>query len=327
MADPQLPPQGHLTPTRALLNTLGRLPLGVLQGLARLIAWVLLCVPEQGMARTVRRNLMLCFPQWSADQLTHMTRQAVRQQMLTSVEFLRVWGNPPEDSLKRIHTVYGRELLDRSLADPRGCMVIVPHHGNFEMMNAWLSQLAAPVIMYKPDKNPDLDQFVRTARSRLNTTLAPTDERGVRQIFRVLKQGGLTILLADHLPEPSGGILSPFFGWPVLTSTLASKLAHKTQCAMFMMSCIRRDDDAQRFDIFIDPVCDGLHDADLQVSVDALNRSMEVLITRHPTHYHWAYKRFKLTPTLPDYYHIDADAAQQLSRRTDMATDADTHSV
>jgi KDO2-lipid IV(A) lauroyltransferase len=63
------------------------------------------------------------------------------------------------------------------------------------------------------------------------------------------------------------------------------------------------------------------------VSVDALNRSMEVLITRHPTHYHWAYKRFKLTPTLPDYYHIDADAAQQLSRRTDRATDADTHSV
>ncbi len=39
------------------------------------------------------------------------------------------------------------------------------------------------------------DQFVREARSREQAHLVPTDESGVRQIFKALKQGGTTVIL------------------------------------------------------------------------------------------------------------------------------------
>jgi KDO2-lipid IV(A) lauroyltransferase len=39
-------------------------------------------------------------------------------------------------------------------------------------MNAWVSEHANPVIMYKPSKNKSMDIFVRDARGRLNTTLS-----------------------------------------------------------------------------------------------------------------------------------------------------------
>jgi KDO2-lipid IV(A) lauroyltransferase len=296
-----------------VLHWSSRLPLALLQSFGRLLAGLLLWLPDKGLARTVYRNLKLCFPAWSEQQLRQVTRQAVRHQILAFLEFLRCWGNPPSDSLQRIHTVHNLALLEQALADPKGCLAIVPHHGSWEIMNAWLNQRAAPVIMYKPDDNPSLNRFVLQARSRLNATLVPTDDSGVRQIFRTLKTGGFSILLPDHLPDRSGGIESAFFGWPVLTSTLASKLAQKTQCAVVMLSCLRRDDDPQRFDIVVDPIDPAIYQRDLQQSVDALNHSIEQLIRRNPAHYHWSYKRFKLVDHLQGYYHVDtAEQAEQI---------------
>lgn len=48
------------------------------------------------------------------------------------------------------------------------------------------------------------------ARQRLNATLVPTDETGVRALFKHLKRGGFAAILPDHVPKESGGIYSPF---------------------------------------------------------------------------------------------------------------------
>jgi KDO2-lipid IV(A) lauroyltransferase len=74
----------------------------------------------------------------------------------------------------------------------------MPHLGTWEVMNAWLSKHTQMTILYKPVKNPDADRFVRDARSRNQANLVPTDESGVRQIFKALKQGGTTVILPDH---------------------------------------------------------------------------------------------------------------------------------
>ena len=93
--------------------------------------------------------------------------------------------------------------------------------------------------MYKPNKNKAVNRFMLEARQRLNATLVPTDENGVRAIFKHLKQGGLTVILPDHLPKASGGIYSNFFRQNTLSTTLVSKLANKTQCNIIGLSCIR----------------------------------------------------------------------------------------
>lgn len=65
-------------------------------------------------------------------------------------------------------------------------------------MNAWCAQFTSMTILYKPVKNADADRFVREARSREQANLVPTDESGVRQIFKALKQGETTVILPDH---------------------------------------------------------------------------------------------------------------------------------
>ncbi|XID75514.1 lysophospholipid acyltransferase family protein [Alkanindiges sp. WGS2144] len=299
-------------PLAYILTWLGKLPLPLLQWLARGSARLLGLNKSTKAITTIERNLLIAFPHLRPVQRQLLAKQALTAQLQSMLEFIKCWGSSPQWSIRQIKQVTGQHLLIQAIEQKKGLILVVPHFGSWELMNAWLSQFTATVIMYKPSKNAQLDQFVLAARNRLRATLVPADESGVRQIFKALKQGGVTAILPDHTPEPSGGIYSPFFGCPLLTSTLVSKLAQKTQCAVLQMYCLRQPDQPG-FSIHIEPMDDTIRSASLQQSVDCLNASIEQLIQAHPAHYHWTYKRFKANPALEDiYYQDDAQVADKI---------------
>ncbi len=260
-------------------------PLSVLQMLARFVAWIILKMPNVSIMRTVRINIALVAPSLSAHQKRVLTKKIIYHQCLTSIESIKSWAMPPQWSIAQIRDVHNKEYLLEGLANPNGMLAIVPHLGTWEMMNAWLNQFGAPTIMYKPVKGELTNDFVLQGRSRLNATLVPTDGSGVKAVFKTLKQGGFSIVLPDHVPEPSGGVIVPFFGIETLTSTLASKLASKTKCALVGLSCIRRDD-GQGFDIYCYKLDDpALYDRNTETAAHALNIAMQHMIEAHYSHY------------------------------------------
>lgn len=210
---------------------------------------------------------------------------------MTYIESIKCWGMPPEYSLNQIKNIYGEQHLTEALANKKGVIVVVAHLGCWELLNAWLNLHAAPMIMYKPNKHKAVDRFMLETRQRLNATLVPTNENGVRAIFKHLKQGGLTVILPDHLPKASGGIYSEFFGQKTLSTTLVSKLASKTQCNIVGLSCIR--DETSGFNVYCSPLSDQILSKDLQTSVDSLNQNLESMINVAPEQYVWSYKRFR----------------------------------
>ncbi len=283
-------------------------PLSVLQMLARFVAWIILKMPNVSIMRTVRINIALVAPSLSAHQKRVLTKKIIYHQCLTSIESIKSWAMPPQWSIAQIRDVHNKEYLSEGLANPNGMLAIVPHLGTWEMMNAWLNQFGAPTIMYKPVKGELTNDFVLQGRSRLNATLVPTDGSGVKAVFKTLKQGGFSIVLPDHVPEPSGGVIVPFFGIETLTSTLASKLASKTKCALVGLSCIRRDD-GQGFDIYCYKLDDpALYDRNTETAAHALNIAMQHMIEAHYSHYMWGYRRFKQIPLLDNPYRADEKA-------------------
>ena len=210
---------------------------------------------------------------------------------MTYIESIKCWGMPAEYNLALFKNIYGEQYFTEALANKKGVIVVIAHFGCWELLNAWLNQYASPMIMYKPSKNKGLDRFMLEARQRLNATLVPTDENGVRAIFKHLKQGGLTVILPDHLPKESGGIYADFFGQKALSTTLVSKLANKTQCNVIGISCLRNSD--THFDIQCTQLSDNILSKDLQVSVNQLNQDVEAMINVAPEQYIWSYKRFR----------------------------------
>lgn len=285
-------------------------PLFVLQIMARIVAWIIIKIPSLSIMRTVSINMALAAPTLSDPQKKALTKDIIYHQCLTSIESIKSWAMPPEWSIDQIRDVHHKDILLEGLASPDGMLAIVPHLGTWEMMNAWLNQFGSPTIMYKPVKGDLTNDFVLKGRERLNATLVPTDGSGVKAVFKTLKQGGFSIVLPDHVPDPSGGVIVPFFGINTLTSTLASKLASKTNCALVGLSCIRRDD-GRGFDIYCYKLDDpALYDRDAETAAYALNKAMQEMIEDKYSHYMWGYRRFKEIPHLGNPYNADkADLA------------------
>lgn len=283
-----------------LLAFFSRLSLSTLQSLGLFIGSIAAWFPH-GPAWVIRRNLKLCFPNQNERWLNKTTQQNLIYTAQTALEFTKTWGMPPKYSIDQMTEIENAELFFSAIKSPKGCFILVPHHGNWEFMNAWVSEHSNPVIMYKPSKNKSMDYFVRAARGRLNTTLVPTDEKGVKAVFKALKSGGVSIILPDHTPHDNGGIFAPFFGVSVWTGILASKLIQKTQCEVIMLSCLQHPS-GKGFKITVDTVDPQVYSPDLLTSVTAVNQSVENLIRRHPAQYQWIYKRFKKCETLKNVY-------------------------
>ena len=270
--------------------------------LARFAAWVILRMPNASIMRTVKINIALIAPKLCDLQKQALIKEIIYHQCLTSIESIKSWAMLPEWSIAQIRDVHNKDILLDGLASSNGMLAIVPHLGTWEMMNAWLNQFGSPTIMYKPVKGDMTNDFVLQGRARLNATLVPTDGSGVKAIFKTLKQGGFSIVLPDHVPDASGGVIVPFFGIETLTSTLASKLASKTKCALVGLSCIRRDD-GRGFDIYCYKLDDpALYDRNTETAAYALNLAMQQMIEDNYSHYMWGYRRFKHIPVIDNPY-------------------------
>ncbi|MDP2227920.1 MAG: lysophospholipid acyltransferase family protein [Moraxellaceae bacterium] len=283
----------------ALLTFFSWLPLGFLQhlggGLGRLVA----LNRQSRPARVIRRNLELCYPTQSDAWRESMVTANLVHTGKVAMEFAKAWGRPPEWSLQHIGKVHGEDIFHEATAAGHGTIAIVPHFGSWEIMNAWLSLHVEPVIMYKPGKDAGVNAFVLRARGRLRATMVPTDESGVRAIFRVLRKNGFTAILPDHLPESSGGVQAPFFGIETPTGTIVPKLIQRTGSRAVMMYCERRGDG---FEIHFTRPDPEIYSDDLLIATTALNRSVENVIAHDPVQYQWSYKRFRNCATLPDPY-------------------------
>lgn len=251
------------------------LPLWWLRALGFCFGWVLL---NQRTKSIIMRNLTLAYPHMSTRARQKLARHAFVGQMMTALETLKIWVMPPSYTLKKI-SAQGQKTFLNALNDKKGVLVVIAHLGTWEAINAWVSQYCAPVIMYKPLKS--MDTLVKNARQKTGAKLVPTDTSGVKSMLSALKSGGVALVLPDHVPR-TGIECAPFFGLSTPTSTLATRLAQKTGCAVVSMRCVRT---VSGFLLDIEPMN--------ATTPAAINLGIEDMINLDPKHYLWSYKRFK----------------------------------
>ncbi|OOR88452.1 lysophospholipid acyltransferase family protein [Moraxella bovis] len=276
-----------------MLNLIKFVPMSLLGALARFASY-LAKWSNASIYRSICTNLMLVRPSMDKDERDRLAFTILQNQLTSTLNSAKSWAMPPKWSIAQIKTVHNREILERGFANPKGLILVAPHIGTWEMMNAWLCGFGDLTIMYKPSGNPSLDRFILSGRERLSATLVPTDSTGVKAIFKTLKSGGFTVILPDHVPDKNGGEIVPFFGIPTMTGTLTTKLAQKTGCALVGLACIKGKDG---FEIFCYDLTDpNLYDKNDIIATTTLNNSMEMMINKHFAHYMWGYRRFKTTP-------------------------------
>lgn len=289
-----------------LIKFLSRQPIQLGRFFARMLAGFLTSFQLSKISKIISLNIQIAFPNMDQQQRQQLTKKAIQNELTSYFEFLSIWGASNQRNIQRIQNVSGEQYLHEALAEKKGVVLIVPHFGTWEVMNAWLSQYTEMTILYKPVKNPDADRFVREARSREQAHLVPTDESGVRQIFKALKQGGTTAILPDHTPDHGGEMIN-YFDIPLASSSLSAKLIQKTKAKALLIYTMRNDQDG--FDMYIEPIDPQIYQGSAEDGTLIIHQTLEQLIKRYPDHYHWSYKRFSANKELKRIYDIDENQA------------------
>ncbi len=242
----------------------------------------------------IEKNLQLCLPHLSHNERNDLAKQRLAKMCQTLFEMSHIWIKPPEQITNLLMHTFDNSAFEAEILSDNGIIVLVPHIGNWEMMNVYLSQFRTLTAMYRPLKDSRLDQFIRDARERFDSVLVPTNTQGIMQIIRALKSKGMVAFLPDQVPEENvGGVFAPLFGHQAYTMTLAHKLALKTNAKVFIGSAYQC---TNGFSVSIKPMGSDFYSQDAKLAATCLNQAIEQAILHQPVQNQWEYKRYRVQP-------------------------------
>ncbi len=271
------------------------------------LPWSLLCRLGDALAwswarldaresRVTRRNLELAYPELLSSQRADLHRRILRGTARQALETLYFWTRPHAQNLERhLRQRHGQELYDAALKSGRGVIVAAPHFGNWELLNQWLASRGDIAIVYKPPSSDIGDAFLQRVRGAENIRQVRAEGPAVRQLFKVLKEGGAVGILPDQQPKAGDGVFAPFFGVDALTMTLVNRLAERTGAIVLLGWC-ERIGSGLDFALHVEPTPPGIDDKDAQAGTALLNAQIERVARRDPAQYQWTYKRYTLRP-------------------------------
>ena len=277
---------------RLLSRALSWLPLRANQMLGAAlgrISWL-----QNGKLRRITEiNIRLCYPQMAEEQRRDLARRSLIETGRQLTECAWIWHRPIPQIEKKIVEIRGHNWLDEAQKAGKGCLMVSPHLGNWELCCLPLSRQRPFTYFYRKPRQAVLDSVLVQWRAHLRGQPATLDAAGIRQGLKILKSGGMVGILPDQEPDRANGQFAPFFQNPTLTMTLLSKLANRGDAAVLF--CIaERLPQGKGWIIHIIPADKAVSSRDLTEATTALNRGVEHCIALCPEQYMWSYKRFNI---------------------------------
>ena len=278
----------------AILWLASKLPLIVIHFIGHVVGNIIYYLPNK--ARSVAEtNINTCFQDKSSGFRKKLLRNCLIELCKSILELGPMWLWPTEKLLALIKEVQGIEPLEACLEQKQGLFAATPHLGAWELCSLFASSRYPFTAMYRPPRIAELEPWIIGARERSGAKLVGYSRQGLKEMINSLKQGEIVGILPDQEPRDIGGVFAPFFGVPAYTMTLMSKMARKTNAAVFF-ACMERLPWGRGYRLIISEAAPEITSSDEVVAATALNQSIETCIRACPEQYMWAYRRFKRRP-------------------------------
>lgn len=283
----------------ALLRLLVLLPYPALLSIGRALGTVLRWTLP-GRRHVAAVNLRLCFPEAGEAQREAWLREHFHSLGMVALEAgLALWASPAR--IARLVNVTGLENITAARTGGRGVVLLTGHFPAAELagheLQAKLGRMAA---LYRPMRNPLVDELLRRSRARGTERLIPKDN--MRQLIRALRQGYAVYFAPDQSHRRNYSALLPFFGEPAMTNTALTQIVQLSGAKVVPM-LTRRRGDGSGYDAVLLPAWDDFPGVSPEADALRVASLLEVWIREAPPQYYWIHRRFKgRPPPLPDPY-------------------------
>ena len=273
-----------------LLFLFSRLPLRAVHALGRFLGAIMYTVSSSYRAR-IQENLKIA--QLYSPQLAKAVAQ---EQAVQALEAPWVMKRSSQDVIEHIHVAPEVEqTFQQCLQSERATIFLTPHLGCYEVLPIWVDQQFLKgtnrqiAVLYRVPKKTYLRKFVSQGRASDNIVPTSADLKGVRQLLKILKKGGVVGILPDQVPTDGSGVWASFFHKQALTMTFPLRLARQFDAQVILASAERIDNGWQLH-------CEPLpldNQADERVRATVMNQAIESMVKRFPQQYLWSYNRYK----------------------------------
>ena len=279
------------------MRLLSGLPLAWIRALGWAMGWLLyaLAVPRRRVAST---NLMLCFPEQTAQQRRALVLQNFIYFAQTWLDRSWLWHARPQVTLKRLKLTGDVAQLDGH--EPT--LLFAPH---FLGMDAGATALSQQVprqfnTIVTPQRDKIVDDWISAGRQRFGNAQLFTRFDGLKTIVASLRAGEPLYLLPDMNFGPQESIFVPFYGVQAATVPSLSRFARLGRAKV--VPVITRMT-AQGYEVRVLPAWTDFPSDDAVADTALMNLRLQDYINAMPAQYYWVHKRFKTRPPgeLPVY--------------------------
>ena len=243
--------------------------------------------------RTALDNLAIALPALAADHV-RIAAESYASLGASALELVRTRAMSREEIAGRVHAV-GLPHYEAAAARGRGVIVVTAHFGNFDLLAVSQAARGVPLaIVSREMSEKRSNRFWMETRAKAGLEIF-TERDAARRALPWLRAGKVLGLVIDQrTAERRGGILAPFFGRRVWTSTAAARLARRTGAAIVPARTERRADGDH--DLIVEPELALPPRGDpafVETVTAACNAALERWIRARPGQWMWIHKRFK----------------------------------
>lgn len=273
----------------AFLGFMGALRLLPYRWRVPLAGWVVarIVAPLAGYSRRIRENLAKVRPDLPASEVRRLMRAVPDNVGRTLAE---MYSGP--EFIDRIRAIPltgpGAPALEAAHRENRPVILATGHFGNYDVARAALIARGYRVgALYKPMSNPLFNEHYLKTISNIGTPLFPRGSRGLAEMVKFLKSGGMLGLVMDQ--HMNHGAPLTFFGETAFTATSAADLALRYGAEVIPVYGLRQDNGLD-FEIIVEA---PIPSSDPESMTQAINDSLEALVRAHMDQWFWIHRRWR----------------------------------
>ena len=286
-----------------LLRLVCLLPHRVALGTGRLVGR--LAHATGGSRRAVvRRNIELCFPDFTPQERDEMARKHFDALGMMIIEMgLGRWASLGH--LRSITKLTGAEHVHNAIASGHGVILLSAHFTTLEISGRVLADAIPPFdAVFRKNRSAFMTELQRSGREvSADTTI---EKRDIKRMVRSLRDKRSVWYAPDQSYNRKGAEVIEFFGIPSMHTTATSSLARLGKAKVVPYFPRRLADSTYEFVLL--PALENFPCDDPADDARHYVRILEEQIRLCPEQYFWVHRKFKGLPDgYPDYY-SDLDA-------------------
>ncbi len=270
------------------------LPLPIIRRIGHGFGFLLKTLVKKRVA-IARRNLELCFPDWTEQERENVLQENIDAAGMAVMETVMGWWWP-DWRVRAVSEVKGLEHVQAALAKGKGILCLAPHTMSIELGCRIAGLYKPAVAFYRKHDNPLMEYLQTRGRARSNKYMI--HKRDVKGMLQALSDGEISFYLPDQDYGRRRCEFVPFFKVEHAATTTGTLLfAHNADCEVLFISSHATD---KGYCVEFYPGLQGFPSGDDKADVARVNRKIEELVLKAPGQYLWMHKRFKTRPNPED---------------------------